>query len=437
MAKAQQIHGSNRSHRIGEPLEARTKDALWFLARQWQTGEFEAESGGRPAELAIHSRSWAFDRIALGAAPEKPLDRRAPLEASVEAEAANGSSPAWRSEALEYRFGLGAGGHRFAAGSYGGRMLDWFHFDYQGGPAAGGPVATPPTQVRRMTPTQLYFRGAPHPRWWRIEEGDAYFDSPADPEPNALSLLLPEFFYVDIDNWYVAPLPMDSGSVHEIVTVELVDSFGVVEQVPCATGDNGNDQFALFGIDAAPGGSAALDGRFLFVPNVAAYLLDNDVLEEVHLMRDEQANLVWAWEHRIVDAASGTSVATSSEAPAGARTPSGPAMLRYVLKSPVARSWIPYVPRFGAAASALSGETYLRRGRTDETATAANPQYRSRLVAEAPILHEEEVPPTGLRVRRVKRAARGSDGAAHFWTARDKQPGERTARPNLRFDYVT
>ena len=40
----QQLHGSNISANIGEALEARIKDPLWFLARQWQSGEFEAEN---------------------------------------------------------------------------------------------------------------------------------------------------------------------------------------------------------------------------------------------------------------------------------------------------------------------------------------------------------------------------------------------------------
>lgn len=434
MAKVQQLHGSNRSHRIGEALEARTKDPLWFLARQWQTGEFEAESGGRPVELAIHSRSWAFDSITL-AGTDAPLERDDPLEVAVEAETLSGDSPAWRSEALEYEFGLGASGHRFRAEGYGGRMLEWFHFDYEGKAESAGSVP-PPTGVRRMTPTQLHFPGAPHPRWWRIEEGDAYFDSPADPEPNALSLLLPEFFYVDIDNWYVAPLPLESGSVHEIVRVELVDSFGVVEAVPPATGDNGDDDFALFGIDSVSPAIPALDGRFLFVPNVAPYVLENDVLEEVRLIRDEQANLVWAWEHRIVIAATGQSATTDAEETGDSPVADNLPMKRFLLKSPTARSWIPYVPRHRTTDNALDGQTYLRRGRTDELASAASPQYRTRIVAECRILLEEEVPPTSLRIRRVKRSARGADGTTHFWVGREKETCERTTRPNLRFDFI-
>jgi hypothetical protein len=47
LASTQQLSGSNTSANIGDALAARIKDPLWFLARQWQTGEFEAENGGR------------------------------------------------------------------------------------------------------------------------------------------------------------------------------------------------------------------------------------------------------------------------------------------------------------------------------------------------------------------------------------------------------
>ena len=43
---SQQLYATNVSVNMGEALEARIKDPLWFLARQWQTGEFEAENGG-------------------------------------------------------------------------------------------------------------------------------------------------------------------------------------------------------------------------------------------------------------------------------------------------------------------------------------------------------------------------------------------------------
>ena len=62
----QQLHGTNVSSNIGEALEARIKDPLWFLARQWQSGEFEAEDGGRLTYLTIDTAEAPLRSATLG-----------------------------------------------------------------------------------------------------------------------------------------------------------------------------------------------------------------------------------------------------------------------------------------------------------------------------------------------------------------------------------
>src|SRR4051794_33358076 len=77
---------------------------------------------------------------------------------------------------------------------------------------------------------------------------------------------------------------------------------------------------------------------------------------------------------------------------------------------------------------------YLRRARTTED--LANIQFRSQLVAESWRLDEHEVPRTGLRVRRLYRYARGSDGQELFWIGRQKDTSAAIASPTLRFDFL-
>jgi hypothetical protein len=286
-----------------------------------------------------------------------------------------------------------------------------------------------------MVPTQLYFPGAPNPRWWRFEDGEAYFDEPVDPEPNALSMLLPEFFYADINNWYVLPLPMTSGSMREVTSVRVVDSFGVVTSVSPV--DQSTGSWRVFALDRAEdAGGRALDGRFLFAPNIALDVLHNDEIEDVRFIRDEDANLVWAIELRYRMATGETVIHGDGQALPGEPAGESDGLPRFRLKSDLPEHWIPYVPRRNAASSAAAGEIHLRRGRTNEAATPANPQYRSRIVAESVRLHEEEIPRSGLRVRRIARYARGSDGRQHFWVGRLKEAAQRTALPGLRFDYL-
>lgn len=435
--KAQQLHASNVSVSIGEALEARTKDPLWFLARQWQSGEFAAENGGRPAYLSLSWREHPLTRVTIeGKAQELNLDQ--PLEYVVERESGTGESPAWRSAALEYVFEAETPSHHFRAEEYPGRRLDWYHFDFAGPRRA---PAAPPVQSRRITPTQIHVRGAPHPRWWRLEESDAYLDSPVDPEPNALSTLLPEFFYLDVNNWYVSPLPARAGTVREMTDVTIVDSFGIATRLPPAFGGGEKEPWRIFAPDLAEGTKAKrLDGSFLFMPNVALDVLHNDDVEDVRFLRDEEANLVWAYEHRY-RLEDGTVVVNgdrrrADEGAEESEEEAGSALPRFVLRSETEPQWIPYVPRQTSPRGEINGEMYLRRARSVEAATPASPQHRTRIVAESWRINEEEVPRSGVRVRRISRFARGSDGNPYFWIGREKETGRRMVHPDLRFDYL-
>lgn len=430
IASAQQLFGFNASANIADALAARLKDPLWLLARQWQTGEFEAENGGRATVLSIVARELPIDTVDRGNAPEA-MSPDTPLDFVVEREGSDGSSAVWNSEALEYAFGARGDGTEFVAREYHGRHLDWYHFDV----ASRSEPAKPPAPIEtRMVPTQLTFRGAPHPRWWRFEDGDAYFDSPLDPEPNVLSMLLPEFFFIDINNWYIAPLLQTAGTIREITNLQVVDSFGVVTPIGPSSG-TGDPEWAMFslapGSESAPGDGG---GAFLYVPNIAVDVLDNDHVEEVLFTRDEEANLVWAIE-RLVTLGDGTQVRNGDGTTPAALPPSGDPRPQYRFRSDLPGYFIPYVPRF-LRLSATSGETYLRRGRTIEAQNHAAPQFRSRIVAESWRLNEAEVPRSGVRVRRTHRYARGSDGKGYFWIGRDKQTAPRSTAPGLQFDYL-
>jgi hypothetical protein len=197
----------------------------------------------------------------------------------------------------------------------------------------------------------------------------------------------------------------------------------------------------MFSLSVAPGAGAAPQaaGSLIFVPNIALDVLDNDELEEIVLLRDEDANLVWAVERRYVGAngepvLNGDGTGLAAEPPA----PSADGRPRYRFRADVPRHWIPYAPRMIAPSNGAeaSGETYLRRARTDETATPDAPQHHTQIVAESWRLREEEIPRSGLRVRRLKRFARGSDGVGVPWVARSREAAPRLAAPGLAFDFL-
>lgn len=427
-APAQQLFASNTSANIADSLAARVKDPLWMLARQWQTGEFEAENGGRAAVLSIMARELPINTLER-AGTSDAVTSDTPLDFAVERET-DGGSQLWLTEALEYGFVMSGDGTKLAASEYHGRNLDWYHFDVV---ERGAPVTPLPVTETRMVPTMLTFRGAPHPRWWRFEEGDAYFDSPEDPEPNVLSMLLPEFFFLDINNWYLAPLLQTAGTIREIASLKIVDSFGVTTEIGPSSG-TGDPEWAMFALAPSTANSPTDGGgAFLYVPNIAGGVLDNDQIEEIVFTRDEEANLVWAAE-RLVTLQDGTEVRNGDATTTPAPTPSTDPRPRFRLRSEVPPYLIPYVPRF-LRRSPTDGETYLRRGRTIENLGEAT-QFRSQIVGESWRLNEGEFPRSGVRARRTHRYARGSDGARYFWIGRDKQTALRSPAPGLKFDYL-
>lgn len=434
IAASQIIEPDNTSANIAEAQEARVKDPLWFLARQWQTGEFEAENGGRPAQAHVSWTSWALDRLVRGDA-EDALDPFDPLEARVEAEQDQGTSPAWSGERLEYLFGLHGAGWQLHAEEYHGRDLDWYHFDVDATPDSPSEGTS---QSRRVVPAGLEVTGMPHPRWWRLEEASDYLEDATDPEPNLLSLLIPEFLYLDADNWFTLPLEEAVGHLRRIDEVTMVDSFGVSTPLPPVAASSA---WRLFCLTAGDG--EALPGELLFLPNVRGGVVEGEVIEEVAIVRDEDANVAWAVEKLYFDEATSRPRRRGDE-----RTTDGPpdgdaglpddvrSLPAYRLTSGVAPHWVPYVPRRIDGQGRNPTQVYLRRARSLESANAAVPQYRGRVIAESWRLNEEEAPRTGLRVQRLWRLARGSDGTAHVWIGRRKDPAPREPTSGLTFDFL-
>ena len=425
--KRQVLIGSDRSPNIREALSARTKDPLWFLVRQWQSGEFEAENGGGLVDVRIASQSFQIDKIEINEKQRK-FKAADPLEALIEAEDEAGVASAWKKEALEYRFDLLSDKHTLSADDYSGFGLDWYQFDL----AKALKPGKSNIKTQAFIPTQMSFPGAPEPQWWRMQKAETYYDMAKDIAPNTASILLPEFFYTDINNWHLIPLPLPTGSLTRIASVQVVDSFGVVSDI-APIQDKDWQVFKLCPTDSKNSDIAA---ELFYSPNIALDIVHNDPIEDVRFIRDEQSNLVWAWEHLYIDDAgeairNGDGLAVAKEALAA-----DDSIPVFKLMSELPSNWIPYVPRFIDKNDITSGQIHLRRARTQQVVDPVHPEHNSKLVGESKIIHEEEIPKTGLRVRRMGRFARGSDGKAHFWTGRHKDAGQGTGRPNLRFDYV-
>lgn len=437
---AQHLLPNNTTPNLQEGLEARVKDPLWFLAMQWLTGELEGENGGSVAQFEIAYETRSVTTLKRGGT-QTTIDPAAPLEQAIEAEDPDHSSPAWEPTRLEYSFALGTDGTQLVVDEYDGKSLDWYHFDLETA-NAGGSLGAETTA--RLLPRNLRFEGMPHPRWWRFERAGSNLSRVVSTEPNFLQLLLGEYLLADSNNWYLAPLEQLAGDLRRLTRVTVFDSFGVGTDLSAIVDTAAASGWELFTL--TPRNAQALDGSYLYVPNIAANLVQGEPAEDIELVRDEDANVVWAVERIYTnesaqrinrsDEESATTALTGFAAPA-TLDEEHRAMRVYRLATPVRRNWIPYLPRRAPTISgAPDPEMFLRRGRSDEAASAAAPQYRTTIVGESWLLKEEEIPRTGLRVERLWRFARGTDGSEHFWIGRRKDVLSVERSTGLDHDYL-
>ncbi|MEP6692563.1 MAG: hypothetical protein ABJD07_15490 [Gemmatimonadaceae bacterium] len=75
-----------RAHDFARSLRAEVRDALWFITRQWQMGELEADDAASPVDVRLLTRKLTLDRVQLGGDGAQPYDDGVPMETVVERE---------------------------------------------------------------------------------------------------------------------------------------------------------------------------------------------------------------------------------------------------------------------------------------------------------------------------------------------------------------
>ena len=520
-----QLQPSPRYPSVAEGLAALVRDPAWFLARQWQLGEFEGLDGGSPAFVRIGSRVAPFDSAALGPG-QVPLAAAELLEPVVQAESvaadlatrvelgqtfeslvppaiaglyrsvypvapagpaadpaearfrsvcagratdgvalyqaakaaqaaqqalpaepvldaatspvaaqavsifiawvestwgtlAGGEPPAWDAAQLDYAATVSAGGLTLSAEPDSEGALDWYAFDR----TAGSPPAGTPTMTS-VIPGHVRFRGMPSTRWWDFESSATDFGALLTDTRDLAKLLFADFMLVHGDDWYLSRLDVPRGSLCWIDSLTVSDVFGTATAIPRADAAAGGS-WTLFSTTDQSGGGIT---PFLVVPaSAAAALQASAPLEEVHLLRDETADMAWAIE-RIIEGPLGDP-ATSTPVPAPAAPPSVPAALAYQLASPLPANWFPLLP-----VATPAGGLALVAGTVEGSDQAPATRLLQRLSAAGFQLPQHEISRSGLRLDRVANRTRTSGGDAKLWIARRRHIGAGEASSGLRYD---
>jgi hypothetical protein len=409
VAQAYPLTALTADQRQRDPAAARLFD--FFVGRLPDGLALFADAGSAGAPLS---------RVPTVAGLDAALDGwRRWLADTVDEPGSTEPDAPWDGERLEYSFGLSSPTWNTAlqARRHHGGRLDWYSFDGTAGAASG----TPSRIAISAIPTPVRFRGMPNPRLWEFEDSTIDFGS-VDASPSDLArVALLEFAFAYGNDVFAVPAHIPMSSACTIAALTITDTFGVQLTAAPATRATGTIGAWSFLAPARPDGSPI--AALLLVP-AANHLLSGPLLEEVHFLRDEMANLVWAVE-ACVESGSGAPLQRAEE---DRRPASGPPVvaesLIYTLQTEVPAWWFPCVLQPGLP----------RMLQLSVLAPSVAPPAGRVLGSLGSLLREEEISRSGTRVARRWALARWIDGSTRAWSRKVRTVGAGPGSSGLVFD---
>ncbi|MFI9588154.1 hypothetical protein ACIHCQ_41685 [Streptomyces sp. NPDC052236] len=475
-------------------FRAEVADPTWFLARQWQLGEHQGEDAASPtlvrhvtthdpidpldgdpatdptlvpAEAIIESEPdewWTPGRrirIGRDAAPVVPADhaadaslrlaglpvpydqfdgsgldglalyrRRAELGLPDTLFADVPAPPAdlWDPSEFVHSAAFTSGPATLSVPRHDGGAVDWYSVSADR-PLPGPPIPPAPVEV---LPARMKYPGAPHPRWWQIENAHVDIGGfPPDRSHFATTLLI-DLVMSHADDWFSFPVQTQAGKLVTLRKVIVLDAFDekTILQPP--------SDWSLFRV-------TGLSATTLMVWPTAVTPLTSQPMDDVVIGVDEDANLLWAVEQRVGGwelAPPPPAEPTPTPAPPGQVLANERVQYDYLLSSRLPRYWHPYQIH-----EPNGRRTFVQGRLADLQATPPAPMS----APVSPLLHDPHapasgpahriepsaVPATGLRLQRQWVLARRTNGVPVLWMQRRRLPLHGPPVSGLRFDVVS
>jgi hypothetical protein len=307
--------------------------------------------------------------------------------------------------------------------------------------------------TRTVVPGPVRFSGQPDPRWWSFEDGRTDFGAVSPDSTDLVKALFLEFALVSGDDWFLLPCDLPEGVLADVDGVMVTDVFGQRSWVePAGTGpDDDWQRWSMFNLDVA--GTAPVAARLgVFLPPTVP-ASEGTPVEDVLLVRDEAANMVWGIE-RTVWLATGTPMPGEEAAreTLGYRRRLHPAVgplapvaaIAYEAQSTVPENWIPFIP---VHVPGDNREIQLQRGALPRILDGQVPRVakvrpRTSLLrpgldaGQAYYVHEEEVPRVGTRLTLAFHRTRWYDGRPVVWVGSRRATGRGEANSGLDWDLI-
>jgi hypothetical protein len=375
---------------------------------------------------------------------------------------------AWVPGQLEYQFAAsapdGSGGERvYTAQEYYQGALDWYSLDRDATASPLGAVAgsddtgLPPAAPMSTIPVPVSFAGMPNTRWWTFEDSHTDFGDIDAATTDLAKLLFIEFALVYSNDWFVIPQTLPLGTIGTVAGVAVTNTFG--ERFWISAADSGADadwrRWSMFTINVT--GQTAADPSLVLLPT-SAKVQHSQPTEQVMMIRDEVADMVWGIEQTIplptgatergIEAARGTLAYLQGLVPGGAAStaPAAKAAIRYEVMTTVPENWIPFLP---VHVTGSDRQTQLQRAAMPRILDGdpnppAKVQPRTRLMRQglddtppAPYyINQEEVPRAGTQLVERWERTRWTDGSVYTWLRVQRQTGRGEGSSGLAFDQL-
>ncbi len=359
----------------------------------------------------------------------------------------------WSSARLCYDAQMYCGGTRLAIREHDGGDVDWFTVDGDGpSPILGRPAAR---YRREVLPSRFTFPGAPHPRWWQIEDHALDIGGFPPDRSHLGTMLLHDVAVAHTDDWFWFPVPRpdevplpddepnDAPSCGVVVSLRGVRVWDSFDKNWSLTPPAPTD-WALFH-------TAGLAAGDVVVWPVAVAPQSGPVLDDVALGVDEDANLAWAVELR----ADGSQLLADTSTADAMRelTRTGTRNFTYRPSTTLPPHWHPYerVRDTDEDAPEGSGDGLSGPYRQGIVADLTGPVPRprpgpnSRMIGgpsgpgagRGHTVDANALPSTGARLQRRTKLARAADGSPVLWVERRITPLLGPPTSHLRFDVTT
>ncbi|MFH2065321.1 MAG: hypothetical protein ABIK15_09005 [Pseudomonadota bacterium] len=359
---------------------------------------------------------------------------------------------AWQQPDLSYRFSLQSRSNNqtiaFEAPDYRNGDLEWYAHDFKGAPTDRPAKVLGDKKTLIANPTRVHYAGKPNERWWTFEDHQVNLAA-LDPDKTDLAkLLLTEFSVIYADDWFIVPLEVPLGNMVTIKSLKVKNAFGdPLKPIPPAiqSGETESKRWELF-THTCTGDYEKTMQNVLLLPLTFGDREESAPLEEVHFIRDEMANMVFAIEKTVRNDL-GKSIDgfqaqlerklinnEITDAPPPVNTD---AKLRYLLATPVPENWIPYITVSNDDGGGKLRQGIMLRSMNDGQPVGVTPMTSILKPGEQPQdLHEESIPRSGVKVLLTAQRVRGCDGSTHVWFGRKVQTGRGEGNSGLKFDHL-